>query len=110
MGTTKALQKLLGCSTIDGIISNQLNKCKVYLPAAHTGSWKFSKVGIGGSVTIKKLQSVIGATSDGYAGTGTVKALQSFLKRKGYVVGAIDGIMGTNTVKALQKYINDQLK
>lgn len=109
VGTTAALQKLLGCSTVDGIVSNQLNKCKVYLLAADTNSWKFSRIGVGGSVTIKKLQAIIGATADGYAGEGTVKALQAFLQRKGYVVGAIDGVMGTKTVLALQKYINSQL-
>lgn len=107
--TTKYLQKLLG-TTQDGIISNQLNKCKKYLPAANTSSWKFGYLALGGSAMIKKLQKTIGITADGYAGEGTVKALQSFLKRKGYKPGAIDGIMGTQTVKALQMYINDQFK
>lgn len=105
--TTKYLQKLLGTPQ-DGIISNQLNSCKKYLPAANTGSWKFGPIPYGGSAMVKKMQATIGATADGYAGEGTVKALQAFLKRKGYNPGAIDGIMGTNTVKALQMYINDQ--
>lgn len=106
--TTLYLQKLLNCKVKDGIISNQLNKCKKFLPGADTGSWKFNAIGYGGSATIKAMQKVIGATVDGYAGEGTVEALQSFLKRKGYNPGAIDGIMGTNTVKALQMYINAQ--
>lgn len=106
--TTLYLQKLLDCSVQDGIISNQLNKCKKYLPNAHKDSWEFEKKAEGGSVTIEKMQKVIGATVDGYAGEKTVEALQAFLKRKGYNPGAIDGIMGEKTVKALQKYINAQ--
>lgn len=107
--TTKYLQRLLG-TTQDGIISNQLNKCKKYLPAAHTGSWKFGPIGYGGSAMVKKMQKTIGVKADGYVGETTVKALQDFLKRKGYNPGAIDGVMGTKTVKALQMYINDQFR
>lgn len=109
VNTTKYLQKLLK-TTADGIVSNQLNNCKKYLPAVHNSSWKFNAIGYGGSPMIKKFQKTIGVSADGYMGTKTVKALQSFLKRKGYSVGAVDGIMGSSTVTALQKYLNAQFK
>jgi len=107
-GTTKYTQKHLG-TTADGIVSGQLTSCKKYLSAAHTGSWKFSSKG-GGSAMVKALQKLIGATQDGLMGKASVKALQTFLQNKGYSVGAsgIDGYMGTDTAKAWQSYINSQ--
>ena len=105
--TTKATQKLFDLKQT-GTITGQLNSCKKYLPNAETSSWKFKKLGFG-CTTIKRLQKLVGVKADGKAGVNTVKALQSFLKEKGYNVGTIDGIMGEKTVKAWQKYLNKNL-
>lgn len=105
-GTTRGTQRILGCSTIDGIISNQLNSCKKYLPNMLAVSWEFHNIAKGGSVTIKALQKLVGAEQDGYMGMETVKALQKFLQKLGLYKGAIDGIAGDGTVTAWQKYIN----
>lgn len=105
-GTTRGTQRILGCSTVDGIISNQLNSCKKYLPNMLAVSWEFHNIARGGSVTIKALQKLVGAEQDGYMGMETVKALQKFLQKLGLYKGAIDGIAGDGTVTAWQKYIN----
>ena len=106
--TTKALQRLLG-TVVDGVISRQPKKNKKYLEAASTSSWQFKSTGYkGGSAMVKALQKLIGATVDGYFGQGSVKALQTFLNKKGFSCGSVDGYMGTKTVKALQKYINSR--
>lgn len=104
--TTRHTQRLLGCSVIDGIVSNQLNTCKRYLPNMLAASWEFMNIARGGSVTIVKLQKLVGANPDGYMGKATVKQLQLFLKKLGLYTGAIDGIAGVGTVKGWQKYIN----
>ena len=104
--TTRHTQRILGCSTIDGIVSNQLNKCKKYLPNMLSTSWEFMNIANGGSVTIKALQKLVGVEQDGYMGINTVKALQKFLKKQGLYKGAIDGVAGELTVIAWQKYIN----
>ena len=104
--TTRHTQRILGCSTIDGVISNQLNNCKKYLPNMLAVSWEFQNIARGGSATIKALQKLVGAEADGYMGIESVKAMQRFLQKHGLYSGAIDGIAGTGTVIGWQKYIN----
>lgn len=103
VNTTKALQKKYKLSQT-GTLASQNTACKKYLPAAHTGSWKFITNAKGCSV-LKKLQAIIGTTQDGVFGKNSVTALQKYLNKAGYKL-TVDGIMGTNTVKALQKWLN----
>ena len=107
--TTMKSQQVLG-TTVDGKISNQSTKCKKYLTNASTSSWEFKLFGYkSGSQLIKAIQKLVGASVDGICGQGTIKAMQSFLRKKGYYTGETDGYMGTMTVKAWQKYINSRL-
>lgn len=106
--TTRASQKVLG-TYIDGIVSKQSKRAKKYLPNVSTASWKFVKNPGRGSNMVRALQKLIGATVDGLCGPDTVKALQRFLKGKGFYSGAIDGKMGPGTVGGWQKYINSRL-
>lgn len=106
--TTKATQKLLG-SYRDGVVSNQLYSCKKFLPNMLDSSWEFSYIARGGSPMIEKLQTLIGSKVDGYAGKGTMKDLQLFLRKKGLYNGKIDGIGGSGTVTGWQKYLNKRL-
>lgn len=104
--TTRHTQRILGCPVIDGIVSNQLNSCKKYLPNMLAVSWEFQNTARGGSATVKALQKLVGTEADGYMGIESVKAMQRFLQKHGLYKGAIDGIAGTGTVTAWQKYIN----
>lgn len=105
VSTTKYTQKHLG-SYADGIVSNQLFSCKQYLPNMLAVSWEFENIPKGGSVMIKRLQELVGADIDGYAGKNTVVKMQIYLKRLGFYTGPIDGVAGPKTVIAWQKYIN----
>ena len=105
--TTRYTQRLLG-TPVDGIVSNQLNNCKKYLPNMLAVSWEFENIAKGGSLMIKKLQSLIGANQDGYAGCDTVMKWQQFLAKEGFYTGKIDGIAGKLTVIAWQKYLNSK--
>lgn len=55
---------------------------------------------------VEALQRKIGVSADGVLGRNSAKALQNWLKRKGYNPGTIDGYAGANTMKALQKALN----
>lgn len=103
--TTKYTQKFFGTPQ-DSIVSNQLNSCKKYLPNMLATSWEFENIAKGGSVMIKKLQFLVGANPDGYAGIDTIMKLQVFLQNLGLYTGKIDGIAGYGTVIGWQKYIN----
>ena len=103
--TTKYTQKLFGTPQ-DSIVSNQLNSCKKYLPNMLATSWEFENNAKGGSVMVVKLQTLIGANPDGYAGIDTIMKLQVFLQNLGLYTGKIDGIAGYGTVIGWQKYIN----
>ncbi len=103
INTTRLSQKVLK-TTVDGIISGQSKEDKKYLVACETSSWDFASKG--GSSLIRAIQKLVGASVDGYCGINTVKAMQKFLKTKGYYNVSIDGYLGTGTVKAWQMYIN----
>lgn len=103
--TTNALQKKLNVAP-DGEISNQLNSCKKYLPACNTKSWKFYDNPSNNSLTIERLQRLIGVTVDGYAGYNTIVMLQKFLNEQINAHLKVDGECGKKTVKALQTWIN----
>ena len=108
--TTFALQEILGCTSLDGIVSRQPNGNKKYLANASASSWEFRSwpFYLGGSAVIKALQAKIGADTDGYFGRASVIALQQYLKDRGYYAGLIDGSMGPGTVSGLQMWINAQ--
>lgn len=104
---TREMQRQLG-TTSDGIVSNQSTSDKPALPNAETSSWQFNN-GKGGSAMVKALQKKVGATADGYCGKKTVKALQTWLKGKGYSVGSsgADGSLGPATCEAVGKALED---
>ena len=106
--TTYALQEILGCSSLDGIVSRQPNGNRKYLANASVSSWEFKGFPwyIGGSAVIKALQQRIDAQVDGYFGRNSVGCLQEYLKARGYYNGAIDHSMGAETVAGLQMWIN----
>lgn len=106
--TTKYTQKFFGTPQ-DSIVSNQLNNCKKYLPNMLATSWEFENIAKGGSVMIKKLQFLVGANPDGYAGIDTIMKLQVFLQNLGLYTGKIDGIAGYGTVIGWQMYLNLKL-
>lgn len=110
--TTRMSQMVLG-TTVDGIVSNQPVRLKVYVPGALESSWEFeSKNYKAGSELIRAMQELFGMTGrevDGHCGKDTVMEMQRFLKAKGFYSGTIDGIMGPKTVKAWQEYINSRL-
>jgi len=98
--TTLATQKKLNTGYIDGMLSNQNRQLKeAYLWNAHASGWEFSG-GTGGSNTVRAIQRLVGATTDGIMGKETVRAMQKFLGI------TADGIMGKETVKAWQRYLN----
>ena len=111
--TTKMTQKVLGLSSKNqtGLIPNQPDDNQKYLEACSETSWKFKESNYqNGSLTIKKIQKLVGVTQDGFCGKQTVTAIQKFLNKKGFDCGTVDGYMGTKTVMAWQKYINSKIK
>jgi hypothetical protein len=103
--TTKALQEQLGAPYVDGEVSRQYTGNQKYLANCLTASWKFVSNPDSGSQTVKLLQQKVGASADGIAGQGTVKALQTWLNGKGYSL-TVDGYCGAATVKAVQQALN----
>lgn len=97
--TVRAMQKFLGMKVCDGVISGQnrnLGKCYPSLTAV--------EYGVGGSATIKALQTWLGVSADGILGQDTIKAWQTKLGVEA------DGIFGTNSMKAWQRYLNEHIK
>lgn len=79
IATQKALQKAMG-TTVDGIISGQIKTLtNQYILAAQWGK--------GGSNWVKKLQTELNITVDGYIGGETIKALQKAMGVK--ITGSI---------------------
>lgn len=101
----------------DGIVSNQPDTCKEYLPKASKKAWEFDEKEKceKGSSLIKAIQKFLKDLGyylkkiDGWCGKGTVKAIQAFLKDRGFYTGKISGIMDEETVMGWQKYINSIL-
>ena len=100
--TIKAWQQSLG-TVQDGVISGQLYGNWQYFKGITSVTWERT-----GSTLVKAIQRKVGATADGYWGPATSKAIQNFLIKKGFSVGAdgADGYFGANSVKALQKSLN----
>lgn len=92
--TTRKWQTILG-TPADGVISGQPSVNRKYL-AAFTSI----QYGRGGSTLVRKVQSIVGTTVDGYLGPQTVKAIQ---RRLGV---AADGYFGPITARALQSRLN----
>lgn len=101
--TVKELQRQLG-TVADGVISKQRSSLKKYWTGFQSNVWR--NTSSGGSIMVKALQRKIGVSADGVLGRDSAKALQNWLKRKGYNPGTIDGYAGANTMKALQKALN----
>ena len=106
--TTRKTQKVLG-TYVDGVVSNQPECNKKYLTAVSTTSWEFVDDCAGGSSIVKALQELVGSEPDRWCGKNTIKAIQTFLKKKGFYTGLISGKMSKATVKAWQNYINSKL-
>ena len=106
---TKELQKQLG-TTADGKISQQSTYSKQFLPNATTG-WEFTHNDPQGSKCIIALQKKLGVKADGFFGQNSVKALQSFLRKKGYNIGkdGVDGYLGADTCVAFGKALQQGL-
>ena len=87
----------------DGVISGQLRDNHKYF--TNITSVTFERTG---SVMVKAIQKKVGTTVDGYWGYKTSLAIQRFLIKKGFNVGAsgADGYFGINSVKALQRSLN----
>lgn len=112
--TTRFTQKFLGTPE-DGVVSNQLNTCKKYLPNMLATSWEFENIPKKGSAMVKALQQWLKDKGfytgkiDGFAGKLTIMALQKFLASIGFYTGRIDGYAGPKTVAAWQRYLNLKL-
>lgn len=110
--SVKAMQSWLGTYP-DGVLSDQLSSCRKYLPNI-APACIFHSYGSGGSAAVKALQSYLNkkgyncGTVDGYMGYSTVRALQGFLNKEGYSCGTPDGIFGYKTAKAFQQFLNSR--
>lgn len=101
-------------TVVDAVVSYQPASNQKYLCAVYTGCWRFMESGYGqGSDMIRAMQTYLKGRGyytgniDGWCGKQTVIALQKFLRDQGYYTGAIDGSMGPQTVTAWQKFLND---
>lgn len=111
--TTRRSQQWAG-TEVDGVISYQPSTNKKYLYSAYTGCWQFLDSGYdAGSSFIRALQIFLknkgyytGAV-DGWCGKKTVTAWQKWLQAEGYYAGPIDGSMGPQHVKAWQRFLNE---
>lgn len=107
--TTRLTQSVMK-TTIDGLISSQPIGNKPYLKGANTDSWLFVKSkNAKGSPTVKAIQKMVGATTDGIWGKATSKAVQTFLNKNGSKL-SVDGYFGPVSVKAWQTWLNTKVK
>ena len=92
------LQRQRGTS-VDGCISGQTAYCRGQLwrvqPDCLTGGYS------GGSGVVGSLQSMLGVERDGYAGSGTISALQRWLAARGWYSGDVDGSYGPATSRGV---------
>lgn len=104
--TTERLQQIFG-TTVDGVVSNQMEKYQYSNPGLLSGwDWKEKPNGKG-SALIKAMQKWAGmpaSKQDGLWGPATCKAVQKKLGT--YVDGKVS--KPSAMVKALQKWANDQ--
>ena len=110
---TRRSQQWAG-TEVDGVISYQPSSNRKYLYSAYTGCWQFLASGYdAGSSFIRALQTFLknkgyyAGAIDGWCGKQTVTAWQKWLQAEGYYTGAIDGSMGSQHVKAWQRYLNE---
>jgi len=105
----RKLQKWMGVKE-DGVLSNQLESCRKYLPAFATVC-QFSKNPQGGSATVRALQTYLDkhryspGAIDGYAGKHLISSLQRFLNKQGFNCGRPDGVAGPKTANALKGFL-----
>lgn len=105
--STRAWQTQLGCSDIDGVISGQSALDQPAIPNVYS-----EVIEDGGSNMVRKLQQFLNGYGyklnvDGYLGSGTVLALQKWMRNTcGYKKHALDGILGPNTAANVQNAIN----
>lgn len=103
IATTKLAQKIFG-TPVDGIISNQNQAMKKFLPNCMPASWQFvpqSKLAMG-SALVRSIQHFIGVKADGFFGNKTIIAFQKWLGV------AQDGYVGSKTVTAFQRWLNSK--
>lgn len=108
--TTYKAQMVFGTYR-DGIVSDQQEDCKKFLPACFESSWEFVYLPDEGSQLIRAIQKRIGLTGedvDGIAGYDTVCALQRFLNKELGIKLDVDGILGHDTCEAFQIWLNRQ--
>lgn len=101
--TIKRAQEVFG-TTVDGIISNQLESCRKYIEAFLSDhiDWDGGK---SGSPLVKAIQKWAGIDKDerdGYWGKDTSKAVQTKLGE------TVDGYFGPKSMKAFQTWLNKQ--
>lgn len=103
--TIRKWQDQLGTGS-DGVISGQPISTDIYrdhiIAIDRNGD---------GSALVRKIQSIIGASVDGYWGFETSSKLQEYLINNGYSCGGYgaDGYFGPESAKALQRSINDEI-
>ena len=107
--SVKRLQKWMGVKE-DGVLSNQLENCRKYLPniapACH-----FSSTPRGGSATVLALQKYLNShkysagEEDGYIGPHLITSIQRFLNKQGFKCNK-SGYFDYGTALAFQKFLN----
>ena len=93
--TVRLWQTVMG-TTVDGVVSNQLNV--TYRPALFAVNHNKP---YGQSQLVKSVQRVLGVTVDGLLGPMTIQAVQ---RRLGV---AVDGVLGRETAQAIQQLLNE---
>lgn len=105
-----ALESAVG-TTVDGHISGQPASNKKYFWAVESSGVRY---GSGGSDAMRALQSFLKRKGydpkgiDGYYGKGAITAHQRWLKKLGYYAGEVDGYHGHETNKAMCRALYDR--
>lgn len=100
--TTKA-QQVFGCDTVDGVISNQLS-CYKGICAGIVGGIQWEDTKRSGSVLVKKMQTWMGLTPDGWIGPKFITGLQAKMgtTQDGYFSNP------STCIRNFQKWLNQQ--